>query len=99
MAKNYPLYEHKEIFTIKELVEFFSSKHSEKAAFMFAKNRNEDVSISYMQFKADIEFFGTYLYSRGYKNCKIAVFGENSYEWILAHFCYNLWQKCYCSDR
>lgn len=86
MIKNYPFYEHKEIYTIKELVEFFSSTYKDNTALMFAKNKKEDVSISYIQFRDDIESFGTYLFSKGYKDCKIAVFGENSYEWILTHF-------------
>ena len=26
------------------------------------------------------------MYQNGYKNCRIAVFGENSYQWILTYF-------------
>lgn len=29
---------------------------------------------------------GTYLFDHGYRNCHIAVYGENSYEWLLTHF-------------
>ena len=49
-------------------------------------NRKEDVQISFSQFRCDVEALGSYFHSCGYHNCQIAVFGENSYEWILTHF-------------
>lgn len=86
MNKSYSLYEHKELYTIRELVDFAVSKHGEKPAFMYPKGKKEDITKSYIEFKNDIMAFGTALYNKGYKNCKIAVFGENSYDWILTHF-------------
>ena len=86
MNKSYPLYNHKQLYTIRELVDFAVTKHGEKPAFMYPKSKKEDMIKSYIEFQNDIMAFGTALYNKGYKNCKIAVFGENSYEWILTHF-------------
>lgn len=83
--KNYPLYEHTLIPTFKELLSFCVEKHGSKPAFQHA-NRKNVVTKSYIQFKEDVENLGTYLFKCGYGNCHIAVYGENSYEWILTHF-------------
>ena len=34
----------------------------------------------------EVDALGTALYSLGLKGCKIAVIGENRYEWALAYF-------------
>ena len=48
--------------------------------------KKQDISISFSEFKTQVETFGTYLFSKGFDGKHIAVFGENSYEWILTHF-------------
>lgn len=83
--KNYPLYEHTPVPTLKALVAFCAEKHGGKSAFQFA-NRKTSISIDYVRFKAEVEALGTYLFHCGYVNCHIAVYGENSYEWLLTHF-------------
>jgi len=52
---------------------------------MFQKGK-DTVSISYSQFGSEVDALGTYLYGQGFRSCQIAIYGENSYEWILAHF-------------
>ena len=83
--KNYSLYPNLLQPTLKDLLCFCAEKYGEKPAFQYA-DRKTDVSVSFAQFKAQVEMLGTYLYEAGYRNCHIAVFGENSYEWILTHF-------------
>lgn len=83
--KNYPLYEHLNISTLKELVAFCAREYGNKPAFRYS-NRKNDVTVDYIQFQSEIEALGTYLFACGYRNCHIAVYGENSYEWILTHF-------------
>ncbi len=83
--KNYEIYKHTPVYSIKELLHFCAEKHNSKPAFMY-QQRKLDIVIDYVQFKKDVEALGTYLFKNGLKNCHIAVFGENSYEWILAHF-------------
>ena len=77
--------ENYKLFTLKELLSYCVKNHGENIAFAYQK-RKKDISISYGEFKAQVEAFGTYLFNEGYKNCHVAVFGENSYEWILTHF-------------
>ena len=83
--KNYPLYEHTLLPTLKELLSFCAEKYGEKPAFQYS-DRKEVISKDYIQFKSEVEALGTYLFNQGYRNSHIAVFGENSYEWILTHF-------------
>ena len=81
----YPLYEHTPLHTTKELLDFCAGKYENKPAFLYAVHKS-DIEVSFVQFKNDVEALGTDLFQKGFKNTHIAVFGENSYEWILAHF-------------
>ena len=82
---SYPYYEHTPVYTLKELVAFCAEKHGVKPAFQY-QNRKTDIEVDFVKFKGDVEALGTYLFKQGYRDTHIAVFGENSYEWILAHF-------------
>lgn len=83
--KNYDLYEHPKIETLKELLDKCVSMYREKIAFQYTK-RKKQIDISYTNFRNDVNAFGSYLFNEGYKNCNIALLGENSYEWIVTHF-------------
>ncbi len=86
MNKNYALYPHPQVNTLKEMLEVCTKMQKNKPAFIYPKNKKEDITVSYIQFKSDVEALGSWLFSQGYRNCRIAVYGENSYEWILTHF-------------
>lgn len=83
--KKYPLYPNTLVPTLKELIAFCAEKYSNRPAFQYT-DRKADVVVDYIQFKSDVESLGTYLFDCGFRNCHIAVLGENCYEWILAHF-------------
>lgn len=83
--RNYALYSHSKVATLKELLSYCANKHQSKTAFAYQR-RKADVAVSHTQFKSEVEALGTYLFLQGYRNCHIAVLGENSYEWILTHF-------------
>ncbi len=83
--KNYNLYNHTPVYTTKGLLGFCVTEYGEKEAFAY-QNRRQDISISFTEFKEQVNAFGTYLFSEGFNGSHIAVFGENSYEWILTHF-------------
>lgn len=85
MNSHYEYYKHTPVYTLKELISFCTEKHGERTAFQY-QNRKNDIEISFVQFKEDVEALGTALFDKGYRNTHIAVFGENSYEWILVHF-------------
>ena len=83
--KQYPLYEVTEVNNLKELVNCIAEKYENRNAFTFERNETT-VSISYSHFKHDVEALSTELDFIGIKNEKIAVIGENSYEWVLTYF-------------
>ncbi|MGN0404093.1 MAG: AMP-dependent synthetase/ligase [Bariatricus sp.] len=71
--------------TLKELLIFGAQTYPDDPAFLY-KEKKEEIVVSYRQFKNDVDGLGTWFYQNGYKNCKIAVFGENSYPWIVTYF-------------
>ncbi len=83
--KPYDLYSHPKMNTLKELLYYCAEKHGSKTAFAYQK-RKTTIEVSFTRFLAHVEFLGTYLFSQGHRGCHIAVFGENSYQWILTHF-------------
>ena len=94
MKKNnhYPYYEMPEIRDFRHLTNFIAESYSEKNAFMFERNK-KDVAVSYPQFKADIDALCVYFAEMGLKNEKIALYAENSYEWVVTYF------AAICSDN
>ncbi len=82
---NYDLYNHTPVYTTKELLDFCVSEYGDREAFAY-QNRKQDISISFTEFKTQVYAFGTHLFNKGFNGNHIAVFGENSYEWILTHF-------------
>jgi long-chain acyl-CoA synthetase len=83
--KPYPLYKIKQLSNLKELITLASEKYGDQPAFTYERKKRQ-VSVSYRQFKSDVDALGTAIYDMGIANTKIAVIGENSYEWILAYF-------------
>ena len=83
--KNYPYYEHPEIATLRELLDFCADIHGDNIAFQYQKKK-ELRQISFIQFRADVNALGTNLFEQGFHGAHIALIGENSYEWILTHF-------------
>ncbi len=86
MMKEYPLYDAPMITSLKHLIEYAAENYGEKPAFTFERG-GEDITVDFIQLKNDIYALGTYFYSLGLKDGdKIAVMGENSYEWIITYF-------------
>ena len=83
--KPYLFYKVKSIRNLKELVYTVAEKYGDSSAFTFERN-NDVISISYREFKSDVDALGTAFIEDSVKNTKIAVIGENSYEWILTYF-------------
>ena len=78
--KNYPLYEVEHLSNLKELVDSAAEKYGDKPAFTFERKK-EIVSISFNQFKSDVDALGTEFHFRDMKNQKIAI--QNNYIGIL----------------
>ena len=71
---------------LKELVDYGAKEYGKKAAFKYRKN-DQITEISFEQFKVDVNSFSQYLLENDIKDGKrVAVLGENSYEWIVTYF-------------
>ncbi len=75
---------------IRDLREMFYSSckiNPDTVAFYVKRKHGEPFeSITYKQMRRDLEALGTALLKNGYYGKKIAVIGENSYEWVLVYF-------------
>lgn len=61
-------------------------KYGEKAAFLAKNNKGKDYSvITYNETYSDVCGLGTSLLVRGMKDKRIAIVGENSYEWAVSY--------------
>ncbi len=83
---NYPLYEVEELKTLQDLLFLCKTKYADKKAFWFADRKENITEIKYSQFAGDTEKLIAFLRSCGYDGCNVAIYGENSYEWILSYF-------------
>lgn len=79
-------YEVREIKDLRELINNTVERNNNGTAFL-VKDRpgGEYKPISYGQFSLDINALGTSLLRLGLKGKKVAVIGENSYEWVVAY--------------
>lgn len=83
--KKYEFYKHTPVYTIRQLLDFCAENYDDREAFAYLK-KERMVSVSFRTFKEDVCAIGSDLFRNGFRNCHIAVFGENSYEWILTWF-------------
>ncbi len=86
IKKNYPLYKTIEADTVYDIIKYSVKAHGTSHVFQIPVPGKDDLFITYNQFGSDIEGFGTFLLSKGLKKEKIAIIGENSYEWIVSYF-------------
>ena len=83
---DYPLYKVENIKTLKDLITLSEGKYAKNKAFWFADRKAVITEITYADFARDTKKLSSYLQSIGCKGNNIAVYGENSYEWILSYF-------------
>ena len=89
MKENPPkgsFYEVEEIVSLKHMLKNSAERYAERPAFLVKKERGGDYEqIKYSQLKTDVDAFGTGLLDLGLAGTKIAIIGENCYEWIVTH--------------
>lgn len=83
--KVYPFYHTEDIYTLKDFLDFCEEKYSKNIAFSFQKKKDL-VQKTYGDFKNEVVKFSNYLLENYSSEKKIALLGENSYEWILSYF-------------
>ncbi len=80
------LYEVRPIKNLKDMLESSVALYGDKAAFLSKKKDHPDYfPITYKQYQSDVNAFGTALLSLGLKGGKIALIGENRYEWSTSY--------------
>jgi len=80
-------HEVREITSLKDMLNSSVKLYSERPAFLVKKEKGgEYQQITYAQVKNDVDALGTKLISMGLKDAKIAVIGENCYEWVVAYY-------------
>ena len=80
------IYQDKDCYRdLKDLIDRIGVKYADDTAIKYNRD-GKKIEISYARLKKDINALGTYLYNEGYKEKKIALIGENCYEWIISYF-------------
>lgn len=69
--------------TIKELVAYGVSNYRSNKLVDYKVGKSVR-SKTYGEFARDVDALGSYLFGLGLKNCKIALLGENSYDWYFS---------------
>ncbi len=88
MRNKYEIYQTKEYYNLKEVLENAFENYPENIAFKIKNNNAENITyreIKYKEFEKEINSLGTALIDMGMKNKRIAVIGKNRYEWILSY--------------
>jgi len=84
--KNIPLYDVRTINNLREMLDSSVNLYGDKPAFLVKHKGEESYSpVSYRQYKEDVDAFGTVLMSIGLKGKRIALIGENRYEWSVSY--------------
>lgn len=80
-------YQVREVRDLRELIDTSTEQFSESPAFLVKeKPGSEYKPVYFKQFRTEIDCLGTALLKRGFGGEKIAIIGENSYEWALSYF-------------
>ncbi len=80
------LYEVREINSIRELFASSTELFAHRTAYLTKeKPGGKYVPVKYSRVKEDVECLGTGFLKLGLKGRKIAVIGENSYEWVMTY--------------
>lgn len=81
-----PLYETREVKTIRDMFDSSCELFSERIAIMHKTVRGgEYISVTYKELKEDVYALGTAFINRGLKGKKIAVMGPTRIEWALTY--------------
>ena len=83
--ENYPLYEVRNLYSLRQLVDENAVMFAEKTAFKY-KVGKEVVSVTYSEFKTQVDALGNALCELGYDDTHIAIIGVNSFEWVRSYF-------------
>ena len=77
----------REITSIRDMLNSSVDLYADNTAYLIKKEKGGAYHhITYAQVKNDVDALGTKLISMGLKDKKIAIIGENCYEWMVSYF-------------
>lgn len=80
-----PFYEVRQLHDLRDLICQSVELYGERPAFEVKDFKNQHYNITYNEYYEQINALGTALIDMGLKNEKIAVSGDNCYEWCLSY--------------
>lgn len=85
--KEYPLYNIPYLPDLRAAISYVADKYENRNAFRIpARGKGSDVYKSFREFYNEIEQLGSYLMHLGLSGDRVAVLGENCYNWIVSYF-------------
>ena len=79
------LYEYMKITNLKDMLKKSGDKYANKVAYKIKISKNKYKTITHKEVRNMINYLGTALIDMGLKGKRIAVIGENRYEWEIAY--------------
>lgn len=80
-------FKNRQIISIKDMLNSSAELYKDNPAFLVKKEKGGDYfHINYTLLKNDVDALGTKLLELGLKDAKIAIIGENCYEWIATYY-------------
>ncbi|MGE4283284.1 MAG: long-chain fatty acid--CoA ligase [Clostridia bacterium] len=84
-GENTPLYDVRRIADLKDMLSQSAELYGTKSAFLVKSKEGGYSPITYQEFKEDVDALGTALLNLGLRGKRIAVIGENRYEWAVTY--------------
>jgi len=84
-----------DVSNIKDLVKYGVDKGPDKKFVIYHNENNDECIKTFRNTWDDISKIGTFIFKHNLRNCKIALLGENSYEWIVIFFSIFLGQNVF----
>lgn len=88
MNRNYAVNETTFMYDFRSMVDNMAEKFTTRTALSYKENPSDDETVrkSYLQLREDVRGLGTSLISKGLKDSRIALIGENSYGWACTYY-------------
>lgn len=83
--KTIPYYEVSKVTNLKEMLSHSVNAFGPRPAFHVKKKEIGYIPVTYSQFGKDVDSLGTALIDTGLKDTRIAIIGENRYEWAVSY--------------
>lgn len=85
--RDYPLYDKApQLTSLREMLEIKAAECPGDVAIRYPQGRKAVIDVTYGAFYDDVRNMSTYLLKHHVRNSKVALLGENSYQWLVAYF-------------